>query len=146
MMTIPRPQSQTLPNHAALISSLSVFYLTLIHLDYLREGEVQFPPHTGRNKTPLANAAIQSANLTEEAEELLHLLPYITPAALSLFRGEARITLDSKPLSYLSKGEARERKNPSTMLDPSGMAMTAKSRCRPGRSRSPARTTRARTW
>jgi hypothetical protein len=39
---------------------------------------------------------------------LLHLLPYVTPAALSLFRGESRITLSSKPLCYLTRGGGEE--------------------------------------
>lgn len=108
-MTLPHPLSETLTTHSSLISTLSSFYYTLINLDYLRSDEVQFPPHTGPNKLPLATAALQSANLTQEAEQLLHLLPYIIPVRLSkLFYGEARITLSSKPLSYLTKGEGEE--------------------------------------
>lgn len=38
--------TQTCAIHADLISNLEAFYRTLIDLDYLREGEVQFPPHT----------------------------------------------------------------------------------------------------
>lgn len=91
--------------HADLISSLEAFYRTLVDLDYLREEEVQFPPHTGEGKVPFATAAIQSVGLTQEAEQLLHLLPYVIPASLSLFDSESRITLLSKPLSYLYKGE-----------------------------------------
>lgn len=105
-MALPPPLSFTLATHASLISNLSSFYHTLINLDYLRADEVQFPPHTGPSKLPLATAALQSANLTQEAGQLLHLLPYIIPASVSkLFYGEARITLDSKPLSYLSNGD-----------------------------------------
>jgi hypothetical protein len=107
-MAHPHPLQRTLTTHSSLISNLSAFYRTLIDLDYLREEEVQFPPHTGPNKIPLAITTIQSVGLTQEAEHLLHLLPYITPAGLSLFRGESRITLSSKPLSYLSKGESEE--------------------------------------
>ena len=108
-MALLHALSETLTTHASLISNLSSFYRTLIDLDYLREEEVQFPPHTGQNKIPLATAALQRANLTLEAEQLLHLLPFITPASIwKLFSGEARITLDSKPLSYLSKEEGEE--------------------------------------
>jgi hypothetical protein len=107
-MTLHPPLLETLTTHTALISSLTAFYLALIDLDYLCEEEVQFPPHTGQNKIPLATAAIKSTNLTQQAEELLHLLPYVTPAGLSLFRGETRITLDSKPLSYLFRGKGED--------------------------------------
>lgn len=108
-MTTPYPPSLTHTTHASLISTLSAFYHTLINLDYLRSDEVQFPPHTGPNKLPLATTALQSSNLAQEAEQLLQLLPYILPASLSkLFYGEARITLDSKPLSYLSNGDGRQ--------------------------------------
>lgn len=91
-----------------MISSLAAFYLALIDLDYLHEDGVQFPPHTGPDKTPLATVAIQLANLISEAETLLHFFPYITPGSLSLFRGEARIAPSSKPLSYLTKGAGEE--------------------------------------
>lgn len=107
-MARPHPLQQTLTTHSSLISNLLAFYNILIDLDYLREEEVQFPPHTGPNKIPLAIAVVQSAGLTQEAEQLLHLLPYVTPAGLRLFRGESRITLSSKPLSYLTKGEGDE--------------------------------------
>jgi hypothetical protein len=89
-----------------LISSLEAFYRILIDLDYLREEEeVQFPPHTEEGKIPIATAAIQSVGLTQDAEQLLCLLPYVVPASLSLFDGESCITLSSKPVSYLHKGE-----------------------------------------
>jgi hypothetical protein len=91
--------------HGDLISSLEAFYRIPVDLDYLREEEVQFPPHTEEGKIPIATAAIQSVGLTQKAEQLLHLLPYVTPASLSLFDGESRITLSSKPVSYLDKGE-----------------------------------------
>lgn len=111
-MAILHPQSETLTTHSALISNLSAFYRTLIDLDYLREDEVQFPPHArieAEHKIPLATAAIESANLTQEAEHILHLLPYTTSKSVwKLFNGEARITLDSKPLSYLSKEKEGE--------------------------------------
>jgi hypothetical protein len=110
-MTLPYPLSDTLATHSPLISALSSFYNTLIALDYLLESEVQFPPHPLEErgtKISLATTALQSSNLTQEAHYLLHLLPYITPAGLSLFRGESRITLNSKPLSYLSKGEGED--------------------------------------
>jgi hypothetical protein len=91
--------------HKDLISSLEAFYRILIDLDYLREEEVQFPPHTEEGKIPIATAAIHSVGLTQETEKLLYHLPYVTPASLSLFNGESRITLSSKPVSYLHKGE-----------------------------------------
>jgi hypothetical protein len=92
--------------YADLIFSLEAFYRILIDLDYLREEEVQFSPHTGEGKIPIATAAIHhSVGLTQEAEQLLYLLPYVTPASLALFNGESRITLSSKPVSYLHKGE-----------------------------------------
>jgi hypothetical protein len=90
--------------HAALISSITTFYTTLLDLDYLRPTEVQFPPHTDPSKTPLATAPIQSANLTPEVQSLLHHLPYITDAGAELMEGEAAITLHSWPVSYLYKG------------------------------------------
>ncbi|GAB7327791.1 hypothetical protein MBLNU13_g11595t2 [Cladosporium sp. NU13] len=100
---------ETITTHAALISSLSALYLTLIDLEHLREDEVQFPPHTGRNKIPLATTAPRPWNLTQEAEQLLQLLPYIYPARLSkLFHGESCITISSKPLSYLDNGDGEE--------------------------------------
>jgi hypothetical protein len=108
MASLPR-LAETRTIHVDLISSVEAFYRILIDLDYLREEEVQFSPHTGEGKVPIATAAIQSAGLTQEAEQLLHLLPYVTPASLSpsggLFGGEARITLSSKPVSYLHKGD-----------------------------------------
>lgn len=92
--------------HEALISGLETFYRSLLDLDYLREDEVQFPPHTDPGKTPLATASIEAANLTQDVEALLHHLPYITEAGAGaeLMEGEAAITLHSWPVSYLYKG------------------------------------------
>ena len=91
-------------NHAALISSMNTFYRTLLALDYLREDEVQFPPHTGDAQTPLATAAMHSALLTPDAQAVLQFLPYITDAGAGLMEGESAITLHSQPVSYLYKG------------------------------------------
>ena len=107
-MANPDPLLETITTHSALLSNLEAFYLALIDLDYLRPEEVQFPPHTGQTRIPLATTAIQPSNLTQEAEQLLHLLPYLTPSTLSLFDGESRISLLSKPLSYLTKREEDE--------------------------------------
>jgi hypothetical protein len=89
--------------HSALIFALNTFYHKLLDLDYLRDNEVQFPPHTGSSKTPLATASIQAANLTPEVQSLLHHLPYITDAGAELMEGESAITLNSWPVSYLHK-------------------------------------------
>ena len=62
--------------HAALISAMDTFYRTLLDLDYLRANEVQFPPHIGDGKTPLAAASMQAANLTPYVQALLDFLPY----------------------------------------------------------------------
>jgi hypothetical protein len=97
--------AETRITHADLIYSLEAFYRILIDLDYPREEEVQFPPHTEESKIPIATAAIHSVGLTQEAEKLLYRLSYVTPASLSLFNGESRITLSSEPVSYLLKGE-----------------------------------------
>ena len=91
-------------NHAALISSMDTFYRTLLALDYLREDEVQFPPHTGDAQTPLATAAMHSALLTPDAQAVLRFLPYITDAGAGLTEDESAITLHSQPVSYLYKG------------------------------------------
>jgi hypothetical protein len=93
--------------HSALIFALNTFYHKLLDLDYLRDNEVQFPPHTGSSKTPLATASIQAANLTPEVQSLLHHLPYITDAGAELMEGESAITLHSWPVSYLYKGVDR---------------------------------------
>jgi hypothetical protein len=93
--------------HSALISAMITFYNALLDLDYLRSNEVQFPPHTGSSKPPLATASIYSANLTPEVQSLLHHLPYNTDAGVKLTEGEAAITLHSQPVSYLSKGVGR---------------------------------------
>lgn len=98
--TIPSIQT----THAALISAMGIFYRTLLDLDYLREEEVQFPPHTDENKTPLTTASVEAANLTPDVQSLLHYLPYITEAGKELGEGEAAITLHSQPVSYLHKG------------------------------------------
>lgn len=92
-----------LPTHSALISATNTFYHTLLDLDYLREEEVQFPPHTGPSKTPLATTSIQAANLTPEVQSLLHHLPYVTEAGAELNEGESAITLHSQPVSHLYK-------------------------------------------
>jgi hypothetical protein len=93
--------------HSSLITAITTFYTTLLDLDYLRPTEVQFPPHTGPSKTPLATTSIQAANLTEEVQALLQHLPYITDAGAELMEGEAAITLHSWPVSYLDKGVER---------------------------------------
>jgi hypothetical protein len=93
--------------HSALVFALNTFYHKLLDLDYLRDNEVQFPPHTGSSKTPLATASIQAANLTPEVQSLLHHLPYITDAGAELMEGESAITLHSWPVSYLYKGVDR---------------------------------------
>jgi hypothetical protein len=92
--------------HAALISAMDTFYRTLLDLDYLRANEVQFPPHIGDGKTPLAAASMQAANLTPYVQALLNFLPYYTEAGTELMEwdGEAAITLHSQPVSYLYKG------------------------------------------
>lgn len=97
--------SQINTSHAALISSLDAFYHTVIDLDYLRTDEVQFPPHTGRDRIPLATVPIQLAGLSQEAQQLLHFLPYVIQDDSWLFEGESVITQTSKPVSYLDKGE-----------------------------------------
>lgn len=89
--------------HAALVSAMDTFYRTLLDLDYLREEEVQFPPHACDHKTLLATASIEAANLTPDVQALLHFLPYITDAGKELGEGEAAITLHSQPVSYLHK-------------------------------------------
>ena len=91
-------------NHADLISGMNTFYRTLLDLDYLREEEVQFPPHTGDGKIPIATTAIRSANLTPDVEGVLQFLPYITEAGAELTEGESSITLHSQPVSYIYKG------------------------------------------
>jgi hypothetical protein len=91
-------------NHAALISSMDTFYRTLLALDYLREDEVQFPPHTGDAQTPIATAAMHSALLTPDVQAVLRCLPYVTDAGAGLMEGESAITLHSQPVSYLYKG------------------------------------------
>lgn len=95
-------------NQADLIAAMEIFYRTLLDLDYLREDEIQFPPHTGPSKTPLATSSIQAANLTPDVQDLLQFLPYITDAGagaeLLEGEGEAAITLHSWPVSYLYKG------------------------------------------
>lgn len=91
-------------NHAALISSMNTFYRTLLDLDYLREDEVQIPPHVGDGKTPIATTAIHSALLTPEVQAVLRCLPYVTGAGAGLMEGESTITLHSQPVSYLYKG------------------------------------------
>jgi hypothetical protein len=63
--------AETRITHADLIYSLEAFYRILIDLDYLREEEVQFPPHTEGSKIPIATAAIHSVGLTQETEKLL---------------------------------------------------------------------------
>jgi hypothetical protein len=92
--------------HAALIAAMDAFYRTLLDLDYLRDHEVQFPPHTASDpsKTPLATSSIEAANLTPEVQSLLQHLPYITEAGAELMEGESAITLHSWPVSYLDKG------------------------------------------
>lgn len=97
--------TQTCAIHADLISNLEAFYRTLIDLDYLREGEVQSAPHTGEGKTALARTAILSSGRTEEAQQLLHLLPYVTHVASRRFDELSPITLSSMPLSYLDQGK-----------------------------------------
>lgn len=93
--------------HEALISGMDTFYRTLLDLDYLREEEVQFPPHTGDGKTPFATSSIASANLTPDVQALLHHFPYITSAGAELMEGDSTITLNSQPVSYLYKGVDR---------------------------------------
>jgi hypothetical protein len=91
-------------DHSSLITGMDSFYHRLVELDYLREEEVQFPPHTGEGKVPLAVTSIQSAHLTQETEQILHLLPYITEAGRGLFHSnEECITLLSRPVSHLQK-------------------------------------------
>lgn len=104
MMESTSNMAQVLTDHADLISAMSTFYHTLMDLDYLRDNEVQFPPHAGEDKVPLATVSIQSADLTEEAEHLLQFLPYITESGAELMQGEAAITLSSQPVSHLYKG------------------------------------------
>jgi hypothetical protein len=91
-------------DHSSLITGMDSFYNRLVELDYLREEEVQFPPHTGEGKVPLAVTSIQSAHLTQETEQILHLLPCITEAGRGLFHSnEECITLLSRPVSHLQK-------------------------------------------
>lgn len=93
-------------NHSSLISVMDFFYHRLIDLDYLRDEEVQFPPHTGEGKVPLGKTSVQAAGLTQESEQLLHLLPCITAVGKWLFHGtEACVTLSSRPVSHLQKKE-----------------------------------------
>ena len=106
-MTSHLDVDQLRANHSSLISGMKLFYRRLVELDYLREEEVQFPPHTGKGKVPLAVTSIQSARLTQETEQLLHLLPYITEAGRRLFHSnEQCITLSSRPVSHLQKKDA----------------------------------------
>jgi hypothetical protein len=73
-------------DHSSLITGMDSFYHRLVELDYLREEEVQFPPHTGEGKVPLAVTSIQSA------------------AGRGLFHSnEECITLLSRPVSHLQK-------------------------------------------
>jgi hypothetical protein len=91
-------------DHSSLITGMDSFYHRLVELDYLREEEVQFPPHTGEGQVPLAVTSIQSAHLTQETEQILHLLPCITEAGRGLFHSnEECITLLSRPVSHLQK-------------------------------------------
>lgn len=83
---------------------METFYTALLDLDYLREDEVQFPRHTDEEIVPLA-AAIQSAGINSEAEQLLRRLPYVTRAAYERFEGESLITPASKTATYLDCGE-----------------------------------------
>jgi hypothetical protein len=45
-------------DHSSLITGMDSFYHRLVELDYLREEEVQFPPHTGEGKVPLVVTSI----------------------------------------------------------------------------------------
>jgi hypothetical protein len=45
-------------SHANLITGMNSFYHRLVELDYLRAEEVQFSPHTGKGKVPLAVTSI----------------------------------------------------------------------------------------
>ena len=85
---------------------MDTFYRRLLELDYIRVDEVQFPPHTGEDKTPLATASMQAANPTPYVQALLNFLPYFTEAGAELMEwdSEAAITLHSQPVSYLYKG------------------------------------------
>lgn len=94
--------SQVAISHASLISTVDAYYRAILDLDYLREDEVQFPPHRGEGKVPLATAQIQKAGLTPEAEELLHYLPYVTESGMEPYGGSIGITPGhSEPVTCL---------------------------------------------
>lgn len=57
--------SQFAINHASLISTVDAYYRAVLDLEYLKEDEVQFPPHIGEGKIPFATAQIHKAGLTE---------------------------------------------------------------------------------
>lgn len=98
-------------DHGPLISGLNTFYQTLIDLDYFRPSEFQFAPHgASLGKLPVATAAIEAANLTEDVKCIIERLPYLIPTEENSGWDEVTgwvTTSFSAPVSYLDKGIER---------------------------------------
>ncbi|KAK6440695.1 hypothetical protein LTR95_003081 [Oleoguttula sp. CCFEE 5521] len=78
---------------------------------YFDEDEVQFPPHDGPSKHPLATVQLLAAGLHEDLITLLHLLPFASPSRSS----DTAISPGSNTLTYYEK-DSQSRLNPEVRM------------------------------
>nr|OQO25713.1 hypothetical protein B0A51_04557 [Rachicladosporium sp. CCFEE 5018] len=85
--------------HVDLIHVWTEYHRLLIKTAYFDEHEVQFPPHTGPGKHPLATTQLIEAGLHEDLIALVHLLPFAAPSRSS----DTAISPGSNTLTYFEK-------------------------------------------